>query len=160
TKAFVERRLVEQHLETDSPDWAIAQLRGAKIDGKNDAEALLFSSRIGRALRVESLGLRAMRDMTAAFRAGKDKLPLAVLCELSAAARGSDVKTWVDVTQELVRRGVRGEVLVDAMGTRSKADVEAAAKDAFAGGMEDADEALSVAHHVALAGSHELAAQL
>ena len=30
TKAFVDRRLVDQHLATDTPDWAIATLRGAK----------------------------------------------------------------------------------------------------------------------------------
>lgn len=160
TKAFVDRRLVDQHLDADTPDWAIASLRGAKIDAKNDAEALLLSARIARALRVESLGVRAMRDMSAAFRAAKDKAPLALLFELSTAARASDVKTWVDVTQELSRRGVRGEILVDAMGTRGRADVEAAAKDAFAGGMDDADEALNVARHVALAGGHELAGQL
>lgn len=160
TKAFVDRRLVDQHLDSETPDWAIATLRGAKIDGKSDGEALLLSTRIARALRVEALAVRAMRDMTTAFNAGKDKLPLAVLFELASAARGGDVKTWVLATQELARRGVRGEILVDAMGTRSRADVEAAAKDAFAGGMDDADEALSVARHVVEAGGHELAAQL
>ena len=160
TKAFVDRRLVDQHLDSDTPDWAIATLRGAKIEGKGDGEALLQSARIARALRVDVLGIKAMRDMSAAFRASKEKLPLAVLFELASSTRSSDPKTWVEVTQELARRGVRGEVLVDAMGTRSKADVEAAAKDAFAGGMDDADEALSVARHVVEAGSHELAAQL
>src|SRR5690606_31483483 len=29
TRAFVERRLVDQHLDTATPDWAIASLRGA-----------------------------------------------------------------------------------------------------------------------------------
>jgi len=160
TKAFVERRLVDQHLEGGTPDWAIATLRGAKIEGKGDGEALLQSARIARALRVDTLGIKAMRDMSAAFRASKEKLPLAVLFELAQSTRTGDPKTWVEVTQELARRGVRGEVLVDAMGTRSRADVEAAAKDAFAGGMDDADEALSVARHVVDAGGHELAAQL
>jgi hypothetical protein len=160
TKAFVDRRLVDQHLDSDTPDWAIATLRGAKIDTKNDFEALYLSSRIARALRVEALGIRAMRDLATAFKANKTQLPLAVLFELSAGARGSDVKTWVETTRELSRRGVRGELLVDAMGSIGKADVEAAAKDAFAGGMDDADEALSVTRHVVEAGSHELAAQL
>ncbi|HVJ89160.1 MAG TPA: transglutaminase-like domain-containing protein [Labilithrix sp.] len=160
TKEFVERRLVDQHLEAQTPDWAIASMRGAKIDQKTDPEALLLSARIARALRVEALGVRAMRDMTAAFRAAKEKLPSAVLFELSAAARGSDVKTWVEVALELERRGIRGEILVDAMGARGRNDVEAAAKDAFVGGMEDASEALGVAHHVVEAGGHELAAQL
>ncbi len=160
TKAFVDRRLVDQHLDSDTPDWAIATLRGAKIEGKGDGEALLQASRIARALRVDTLGIKAMRDMTAAFRAAKEKLPIAVLFELANSSRANDPKTWVEVSQELARRGVRGEVLVDAMGTRTKADVEAAAKDAFAGGMDDADEALSVVRHVVEAGSHELAALL
>jgi hypothetical protein len=160
TKDFVDRRLVDQHLDTETPDWAIASARGAKIDAKNDAEAILLNARIARALRVDALNIRAMRDMSAAFRAGKDKVPLALLFELSNAARAGDVKTWVEVTQELTRRGVRGEVLVDAMGTRTRADVEAAAQDAFAGGMDDADEALNVTKHVVDAGGHELAAQL
>ncbi|MBX3209914.1 MAG: hypothetical protein KF764_33095 [Labilithrix sp.] len=160
TKAFVDRRLVDQHLDSETPDWAIATLRGAKLDDKSDGEALLLSARIARALRVEALGVRAMRDMSAAFLAGKEKLPLAVLFELASTARAGDVKTWLAVTQELARRGVRGEILVDAMGTRSRNDVEAAAKDAFAGGMDDADEALSVTRHVVESGGHELAAEL
>jgi transglutaminase-like putative cysteine protease len=160
TKAFVDRRLVDQHLESDTPDWAIASLRGAKIDTKTDGEALLLSARIAKALRLDVLSIRAMRDMSASFKARKEKLPLALLFELAALARASDVKTWVAATEEMTRRGVRGEVLVDAMTTRTRADVEAAAKDAFAGGLDESDEALTVAHHVADAGGHELAAQL
>lgn len=160
TKGFVDRQLVELHLESETPDWAIAALRGAKIDAKADGEALLLSARVARALRVEALGLRAMRDMTRVFQANQSKVPLALLFELSNAARSGDVKTWVDVTRELTHRGIRGEVLVDAMSSRSRADVEAAARDAFAGGMDDADEAIGVAKHVAEAGGHELAAEL
>jgi hypothetical protein len=160
TLAFVDRRLVEQHLDADTPDWAIATMRGAKIDTKRDAEALLLSSRIAKALRVESLGIASMRALAAAFRVDHKHVPQALLFELSSQARANDVHTWVEVTQELTRRGIRGEVLVDAMGTRSRADVEAAAKDAYAGGMDDVDEALSVAKHVVDAGGHELAVQL
>lgn len=160
TTAFVDRRLVDQHLEAETPDWAIATWRGAKIDGKGDGEALLFSARIARALKVDALGARALRGMTTAFKTGKEKLPLALLFELASSARSSDATTWVAVTEELARRGVRGEILVDAMTSRSRRDVEAAAKDAFAGGMDDANEALSVAEHVAEAGGHALAARL
>jgi hypothetical protein len=160
TKAFTERRLVDQHLEAETPDWAIASLRGAKIDQQKDYEALLLSARVAKALRVDALGLRAMRDMSASFHGAKDKVPTAFLLDLNAATRASDVKTWVEITKELARRGVRGEVLVDAMGTKGRADVESAAKDAFAGGMDDSDEALAVAKHVVNAGGHELAAQL
>ena len=64
------------------------------------------------------------------------------------------------VTEELARRGIRGEVLVDAMGSRGKDEVVKAAQDAFAGGMDDADEALTVAKHVTDAGAHDVAALL
>jgi Transglutaminase-like superfamily len=160
TKAFVDRRLVDQHLESETPDWAIATFRGAKIEGKPDGEALVQSARIARSLRVDALGTRAMRDLSASFKANREKVSLALLFELASLARSGDVNTWIEVTQELARRGVRGEVLVDAMGARSQRDVEAAAKDAFAGGMDDADEALSVVRHVVESGGHALAAQL
>ncbi|MBX3227725.1 MAG: transglutaminase domain-containing protein [Labilithrix sp.] len=160
TIAFVDRRLVEQHLDSETPDWAIASFRGAGLDKKQDGEALWLSGHIAKALRVESLHLRAGRDLTAAFKANRSQVPLAILFELASIARSTDATTWVETTEELSRRGTRGEVLVDAMGSRTRADVEAAAKDAFAGGMDDADEALSVAHHVVEAGGHELAAQL
>ncbi len=160
TKAFIDRRLVEQHLDAETADWAMASFRGAKLDAKKDAESQLIAARIARSLRVEALSMKSMRDLTATFRAEKTKMPGALLFELSSTSRAGDVKTWVEVAQELARRGVRGEVLVDAMTTRSKQDVDASAKDAFAGGMDDSDEALGVAKHVVEAGNHELAAQL
>jgi hypothetical protein len=160
TVAFVDRRLIDAHLDSDTPDWAIASFRGAKLDQKTDAEALYLASRIAAGLRVEALILKNTRDLTAAFHAAKDKTPLAILYLLSGSVRSSDPKVWLEVAEELKRRGVRGEVLVDAMGTKGRADVEAAARDAFVGGMDDADEALSVAHHVVEAGGHELAVML
>lgn len=160
TIAFVDRRLVETHLESDTPDWAMASFRGAKLDQKTDPEALFISSRIAKGLRVEALGLRAARDLGATFRAGKDKVPNIIVYDLAQSAKSTDPKVWLEASEELKRRGIRGEVLVDAMGTKGKGEVEAAARDAFQGGMDDADEALSVAHHVVEAGGHELAAQL
>ena len=160
TVAFVDRRLVEQHLEADTPDWAIASFRGAKLDAKKDGEALWMATHIAKALRDPGLQLRATRDLIAVFHADKAKTPLAILFELASLAQNSDPQAWVEVTEELKKRGTRGEVLVSAMGSRGRADVENAAKDAFQGGMDDADEALTVAHHVVDAGGHELAAQL
>lgn len=160
TRAAVDRRLVEQHLEADMPDWAIASFRGAKLDPKKDTDALRLSARISRMLRVDALGLKALHELGAAFHAGKEKVPNALLFDLGAAARAADVKTWLEVSQELARRGTRGEVLVDAMGSRGKAEVEVATNDAFAGGMDDIDEALVVLRHLVEAGGHELAAKL
>lgn len=158
--AYIDRRLVELHLETDMPDWAIATQRGTKLDTKKDDEAVVLGARIHRALRVDALTLQTLRDLTAAFRAGPQKVSRALLDQLSGLARSHDVKTWVAVTEELARRGVRGDVLVDAMSTRGKDAVVKAAKDAFEGGMDDADEALSVARRVVDAGANDVAAQL
>lgn len=160
TARFVERRLVEQRLDTRTPDWAIASLRGAKLDVASDPEARVLSAKIARALRVEALGIRAARELEAAFLASKEQVPTALLFELAAAARVRAVDTRALAARELARRGVRGDVLVEAMTTRARADVEAAARDAFAGGMDDVDEALSVAERVASAGGHALAAEL
>jgi Transglutaminase-like superfamily len=160
TVAFVDRRLVKQHLQTDQIDWAIAQLRGTKLDQKKDAEAVLLHALTLRALRVDALQFQAFRELTAAFRAAPQRVPNALVMELAGIARAHDVKTWVDVTEELARRGMRGELLVDAMGSRGKEAVAKAAYDAFAGGMDDADEAISVAGHVTDAGAYEAASQL
>jgi transglutaminase-like putative cysteine protease len=160
TQAFVDRRLVEQHLETDMPDWAIASVRGTKIDTKKDDDAVLLTARTLRSLRVDTLSIQAMHDLTAAFRAGPRRVPNALLVDLSGLARTHDTKLWMTVTEELARRGIRGEVLVDAMGSRGKDEVVKAAQDAFAGGMDDADEALSVAKHVTDAGAHDVSALL
>ena len=160
TQAFVDRRLIEQHLETDMADWAIASLRGTKIDTKKDDDALVLSARTTRALRVDTLTIQSMRDLAAAFKAGPQRVPNALVIDLSALARSHDPALWMTVTEELARRGIRGEVLVDAMGSRGKDEVVKAAQDAFAGGMDDADEALGVAKHVTDAGAHEVAALL
>jgi len=160
TREFVDRRLVEQHLETDMPDWAIASLRGIKLDARKDDDAILLGARALKSLRVDTLSIQAMRDLAAAYRAAPQKVPTALLFEVAALSRPHDIKTWVSATEELVRRGVRGEVLVDAMGTRGKDEVVKAAEDAFAGGMDDADEVLTVARHVTDAGAHDVAARL
>lgn len=160
TQAFVDRVLVAQHLETDMPDWAIASLRGTKLDTKKDADAVLLGARTLRALRVDTLAIQAMRELRTAFHAAPQKVPNALLVDLAGLARAHDTKTWLEVTAELARRGIRGEVLVDSMGSRGRADVVKAARDAFLGGMDDADEALSVAAHVEGAGAHDVAALL
>ncbi|GAC1545320.1 MAG: hypothetical protein NVS3B10_09420 [Polyangiales bacterium] len=158
TQGFVDRRLVEQHLQTDMPDWAIASVRGTKIDTKTDDDAALLSARALRSLRVDALTIQATRNLSAVFDAGPHRVPNALLVELSGLARTHAPTVWMTVAEELARRGVRGEVLVDAMGSRGKSEVVKAAQDAFNGGMDDADEALSVAKHVTDAGAHDVAA--
>src|SRR6185436_14673302 len=140
TLGFVSRRFVEVHLETDMTDWAVATLRGTKLDTAKDSEAMTLAARTYRALRIEPLAIQSMRDLTAAFRADPQKVPDGLLFSLSSVARTHDPRIWVAATTELARRGIRGEILVDAMSTKSKDDVVRAAKDAFVGGMDDADE--------------------
>ncbi|MDP9034078.1 MAG: hypothetical protein M3O50_04685, partial [Myxococcota bacterium] len=60
TRAFVERRLVERHLQAQLADWAIAALHGAKIDSASDAEAAVLSARVDLALGTEAIRLVAM----------------------------------------------------------------------------------------------------
>ncbi len=160
TTAFVDRRLVEQHLATAMPDWALASFRGAKLESKKDDDAILLGARTRTGLRVEALSIEAMRDLEATFRAGPERVPTAMLFEFAGLARSHNPKAWITVSNELARRGLRGEVLVDAMSARGRDEVVKAAKDAFEGGMDDADEALSVANHVTEAGAHEVAASL
>ena len=60
TRAFVERRLVERHVEAGLADWAVLALRGAKIDAASDAEAALLASQVDVALGTDALRLRAI----------------------------------------------------------------------------------------------------
>lgn len=159
-RAFVERRLVEHHVDTDMADWAMATLRGTKLDAKQDVDAVYVGARVTRALRVEALQIEAMHKLAAAFKASPRTVPNALLLDLAQIARTHDPALWLAAVEELARRGIRGGILVDALGTRSKVDVIRAAKDAFAGGMDDADEAIQVAQNVVDAGAHEVAAAL
>ena len=60
TRAFIERRLVERHVEAGLADWAMLALRGAKIDAAGDAEAALLASQVDVALGTDALRLRAI----------------------------------------------------------------------------------------------------
>ncbi len=160
TRSFVERALVDQRLATDMPDWAFATLRGEKLDAATDADAVLLVARTLRALGVDALSLEAFHKLGAAFRKAPHDVPDALVLELAALARLHDARLWIDATSELARRGTRGEILVDAMSARGKDDVAKAAIDAFAGGMEDTDEALSVAQDTENAGALDVAARL
>jgi hypothetical protein len=160
TMAFVDRRLIELRFETDMTDWAFATLRGAGIDKKKDSEAVVLGARALRGLRVDTLGVQAFRNVAAAFRAAPKQVSNALVFELARLAQTNDSNTWVEATSELARRGVGNQGFVDAMGTRGKAEVVKAASTGFAGGISDADEALSIAKSVSNAGAHDVALRL
>ncbi|MCL2722961.1 MAG: transglutaminase family protein [Polyangiaceae bacterium] len=160
TSSFVDRRLVELHLENGMEDWAIATLRGTHIDKKRDSEAVLLGARALGGLFVDTLAIQAFRNLATAFHAAPEQVSNALVLELVSLARIYDKKTWTAASIELARRGIRGKVLVNAMGARGKDDVVKAAIDGFAGGIYDADEACSIAEHVSDAGAHDVAARL
>lgn len=160
TLAFVDRQSVQQHLETDMADWAIATLRGTHLDTKTDGDAVLLKAKTFRALRVEGLTIQAFRELKAVFDAAPQKVPDALVMEMVSTSRTHDPRTWEAAARELARRGIRGQILVEAMATKTKADVVKAATDAFEGGMDDSDEALAVVNEVGDAGGHDEAATL
>lgn len=160
TAAFIDRRLVEQHLDTEMPDWAIASLRGTKLDTKSDDEATLLSARSLRALHVDALAIEATRNLTGAFRNHPTKLATANLVELLDLTRSGDAKIHLAIADELARRGAPGAYLVHAKGRVSKDEVVRAATTAFAGGLDDAEEALAVVGDVDSAGAHDVSAHL
>jgi len=161
TKGFVARRLVERHLEAQLADWAMAALRGSKLDQARDAEAALLSAQVDIALGVDSLRIRAMRRLEALSRAAPKTVPDLVLAWLATLAESMEPSVALWARDRLATRGERGADRVRiAAATQEKADVIAAAKSAFAGGVGDADDAVSVAQAVSRAGAHDEARAL
>lgn len=159
TLAFIERRRVERHLEAGLPDWAMATLVGAKIDGAGDAEAALLASEVDVALGTDALRLRALRRLENAA-ANAAHAPDIVLENLADLAGSYDPSVAVATRDRLAERGEVGPARVVAMQSRGRAAVVQAARRAFAGGIDSADEALSIAESVARAGAHDEAREL
>jgi hypothetical protein len=153
THAFVERRLVERHVEAGLSDWAMVALRGAKIDGATDAEAALIASEVDLALGTDALRRKAIArlERTALHAPGA---PTTLLDELAALAAPSNPREAADVREVLARRGELGSSRVAAQQTLGRDAVVTAARRAFAGGVDDFDDAIAVARTVARAGAH------
>lgn len=161
TRAFVDRRLVERHLEAQLSDWAMASLRGAGLDRAQDPEAALLEARVDTSLGTDALRMRALHRLQDVARAHPNDAPDAVLDALATLAESLEPAVAATARQELAKRGYWGADRVRVVAaTGTQADVVAAAKRAFAGGVEDADDALSVAGAVARAGAHEEARAL
>ena len=143
TRAFAERRLVERHLQAGMPDWAMATLRGAKLDDAKDAEAALIAARVELALGTDALRMRALHRLEAAVRAAADKAPDAVLEQLAHTAEGIAPDVALEMRERLASRGDRGADVVRMVASvRGRAAAIAAAQRAFAGGVTDASDAL------------------
>jgi hypothetical protein len=154
TRAFVERRLVERRIEAGFSDWALAALRGAKIDAAPDAEAALLSSHVDLALGTDALRIGAMRRLAGVALAAPNA-PDAVLETLAELAAGYDPALATATRERLAARGDVGAGRVVALQARGREAVVAAARRAFAGGVGGADEALLVAQAVSRAGAHD-----
>ncbi len=153
-RAFVERRLVERRVEAGLSDWAMATLRAAKLDVASDPEAVLLQAKVEVALGTDALRLRAMRRLQALTNRTPDasSASLSTLADLAGAF--DPVLSWT-VREQLARRGELGAEHVAAMVPRGTAAVVEAAKSAFAGGIDDTDDALAVAQTIARTGLHE-----
>ncbi|MDP9150479.1 MAG: hypothetical protein M3O36_11145, partial [Myxococcota bacterium] len=150
TRAFIERRLVERHLQAQLADWAIASLRGAKIDAADDAEAAILSAQVDLALGTDAMRLVAMRRLTAL---DQRTAPRAALALLARTAEGLDPAIALSSREQLAARGDLGSDRVRVVASsRGRQDAIAAAERAFEGGVGDADEAVAVAQTVAQTG--------
>ena len=156
TSAFAARRLIAEHLSSSMPDWAMAALRASAPAG--DAEAVLIGAVVDEGLGTDALRAEALRNLRAAFRAAPMRVPTNLVNELASVAAGFDPALAREAREELARRGDRGAAWVLAETTRGAKETAEAARVAFeTGGIDDANEALSVARTVAATGSHDAA---
>jgi len=159
TKAFVERRLVERHLDAGLADWAMSLLRGTGRPGPLDDEGALLESHVDLALGTDALRLRAMRLLASTFHGRVPPAP--VLEALAQVASSFDSALALSAREALASEdGDYGPELVLAMKARGRDAVVKAGQRAFAGGVDSADQALAVARSVAQAGAHEEARAL
>ncbi len=158
-KGFVERRVIAEHLAAKMGDWAMAALRGAKL-GTDDAEAVLLRAHVDHELGTDALRAKSLRDITAWFRANPKTTPNAMANDIVTGAAALDPALSLEASEEIARRGRAGGHLVSARAQRGKQAVVDAARAVFDGSLDDADEALRVAHDVSRAGAHDVARAL
>jgi hypothetical protein len=156
TRAFVERRLVERHIEAQLGDWAMVALHGAHIDADDDGEARLLEAQVDLALGTDVLRIAAMRRLEATATSSSPTVPDAVVDALAQLAEGLDPRVALAARTLLSARGDGGDDLVRVLAsTRGRVDAVNAAARAFASaGVGDADEAIAVAQAVARTGAH------
>ena len=159
THAFIDRRLVERHVESGLADWAFAALRGAKIDAARDAEAILLGAQTCVALGTDALRIAAMRNLANLADSTADA-PTAALETLADLAASYDSTLTTKTRERLAARGEVGSARVAALEARGRDAVIAAARRALAGGIEGADEAIAVAQSVGRTGAHAEALSL
>ncbi len=158
-QAFVARRLVERRMDAGLTDWAMATLRAAKLDTSDDPEAVLLQARVENALGTEALRWAALRRLKALADRAPD-VPSAALDSLAELAATYDAGLVADIRKKLAERGEVGATRVASLMCRGSAAAIEAARRAFVGGVDDADEALAVANEIAKTGAHDEARSL
>jgi transglutaminase-like putative cysteine protease len=159
TRAFAERRLVAERANARMLDWAIATARGANI-GALDPEGLLIHATIDEALGTDALRTGAFRKLSEAMDASPATIPSSLLLDLAPLAAQYDAARLLAVRQLLAKRGAGGSDLVDAVAMRGQNAVEGAARAAFDGELEDADDGIAVVRTASRAGAHGIARSL
>lgn len=161
TKAFALRRLVERHVDAGLADWAMASSRGAKLEQARDPEATTLGARCEIALGTDALRVRAVRRLAATVDAAPEAVPDSMLRLLARASDGLDPALALRTREQLAARGERSAEWVRIVAaSRGREAAVAAARRAFAGGVSDASDALSVAQTVARTGAHDEARAL
>ena len=162
TRAFIDRRLVERHLEAQLADWAMAALRGAHIDSDDDPEARLIQAQVDAALGTDALRQRATHRLEELVKASPASAPDDVLELLSQLCDGANASLALSSRQELARRGSQESDFVRVVSTvRGRVAAASAGARAFTtGSFGDADDALAIAESVAHTGAHEEASGL
>jgi transglutaminase-like putative cysteine protease len=159
TRAFAERRLVAERANARMLDWAIATARGANI-GTADPEGLLIHATIDEELGTDALRTDAFRKLSQAMDASPATVPSSLLLELAPLAAQYDAARLLTVRESLAKRGVGGSERVDAIASRGRNAIEGAARTAFDGELDDADDGIAIAHIASRAGAHAVARSL
>jgi hypothetical protein len=156
TRAFIDRRVVERHIEAHLADWAMAALRGANIQSDGDGEARLLEAQIDLALGTDALRIEALHLLDEATKLSPKTSSADMLALLAQVAEGPDPRLALSTREELAARGDYGVDRVRVVATtKGRAEAVAAALTAFAdGGVDDADEAIAVVQAIERAGAH------
>jgi hypothetical protein len=156
TRAFIDRRLVERHLDAQLADWAMATLRGANVEADGDVEARILEAQVDVALGTDALRVQAMRLLEATTRDSPESSPTEALSLLAQLSEGLDPRVAFLTRELLAARGDDGADHVRILAsTKGRDNAVGAALRVFAeGGVEDVDEALAAVQAVARTGAH------
>lgn len=157
---FVQRRLTVEHLRSRMGDWAMASLRGAKLDVAGDTEAVVIRARTYDALGTEPLRLTAMHELSRLAARENAKVPTVVLEHLLPYARVHAPLLEEATAKSLAARGTVARPYFMAMRRRGQRAAVDAARAVFARGLSDADDAIAIAREVGRTGAHAAARDL